>query len=592
MTWFTRLRNWQNDAANGIGIRADYHDSEDNNFALGINESLNAAGLNSPTANIPFGGFKITGAAVGTSASDYATVSQVQGRTIAYAVDSSGTDSYAITLSPAVSAYAAGQQYVFLVGTTNTGASSLNVSGLGARTIKKWGSSNLSDGDLVVGQLAFVVYDGSDFQLLSTTFGAIDQSGAAIYAADGGGTDAYVVTLVPAPASLVTGMTFRIKCNTGNTGPATINVNSLGVKSIVKDLNLALDTNDIRAGQIIEIIYDGTNFQLLSPVSYLLSQDGHAIYAADSVGTDSYAITLSPAPASLVTGMCVRFKAATANTGACSLNVNGLGATAIKKDVNVDPLDNDIKANQIVEVIYDGTNWQMISKSSNAPTITTPVAYAIVCGGTTSTGALQTIASVGTAGQVLVSNGAGALPSFGSGGGYSKISSVTASGSATVSFTDLTSAYMSYVVIMDSVAPATDDVYLQMRTSTNNGSSYDSGAGNYAYAGASQESGGSSRTLLSSSATFMPLCYNGAASGIGNNISENLSGFVQIFNPSRVAWCRIIGQSNWNMPDGTQFSNASFSGIRRTAADVDAIQFSMSSGNIATGTFTLYGITA
>ena len=38
--------------------------------------------------------------------------------------------------------------------------------------------------------------------------------------------------------------------------------------------------------------------------------------------------------------------------------------------------------------------------------------YAIITGGTTSTGALQSIASVGTSGQVLTSNGAGALPTF------------------------------------------------------------------------------------------------------------------------------------------------------------------------------------
>ena len=39
-------------------------------------------------------------------------------------------------------------------------------------------------------------------------------------------------------------------------------------------------------------------------------------------------------------------------------------------------------------------------------------AYAVQCGGTTSTGAHQSIASIGTAGQVLTSNGAGALPTF------------------------------------------------------------------------------------------------------------------------------------------------------------------------------------
>jgi len=42
-------------------------------------------------------------------------------------------------------------------------------------------------------------------------------------------------------------------------------------------------------------------------------------------------------------------------------------------------------------------------------------AYAVQCGGTTSTSAHQSIATVGTSGQVLTSNGAGALPTFQSG---------------------------------------------------------------------------------------------------------------------------------------------------------------------------------
>lgn len=39
-------------------------------------------------------------------------------------------------------------------------------------------------------------------------------------------------------------------------------------------------------------------------------------------------------------------------------------------------------------------------------------AYAVLCGGTTSAGALQSIANIGTSGQFLTSNGPGALPSF------------------------------------------------------------------------------------------------------------------------------------------------------------------------------------
>ena len=49
---------------------------------------------------------------------------------------------------------------------------------------------------------------------------------------------------------------------------------------------------------------------------------------------------------------------------------------------------------------------------------TTATAYGVICGGTTSTGAHQSIASVGTAGQVLTSNGPGALPTFQNQSGY------------------------------------------------------------------------------------------------------------------------------------------------------------------------------
>lgn len=84
-------------------------------------------------------------------------------------------------------------------------------------------------------------------------------------------------------------------------------------------------------------------------------------YAVDAVGTDSYGITLTGFTA-YVAGQTFKFKAGTANTGACTLNVNGLGAKTIKKDVSSDLATGDILANQIVTVIYDGTNMQMVSQ--------------------------------------------------------------------------------------------------------------------------------------------------------------------------------------------------------------------------------------
>lgn len=93
------------------------------------------------------------------------------------------------------------------------------------------------------------------------------------------------------------------------------------------------------------------------------------VYAASSTGTDAYAITLSPAPSSYLTAQTFKFLADVWNTWAATLNVNWLGAKTIKKLRDQDLATGDIEAGQIVEVAYDGTNFQMNSQIANIPTI-------------------------------------------------------------------------------------------------------------------------------------------------------------------------------------------------------------------------------
>jgi hypothetical protein len=92
-------------------------------------------------------------------------------------------------------------------------------------------------------------------------------------------------------------------------------------------------------------------------------------YAADAGSTDDYVITPSPAITAYSTGQIITFKANTANTGAATLNVNSLGAKTIKKNYNVDLATGDIVANQIIQVIYDGTNFQLVAKPLPTPIV-------------------------------------------------------------------------------------------------------------------------------------------------------------------------------------------------------------------------------
>lgn len=194
------------------------------------------------------------------------------------------------------------------------------------------------------------------------------------YAADAGSNDTYAITCAPAPTAYTAGMVVTFKANTINTGACTINVNALGARDIRKNNGLVLSDGDIAAGGIYTMIYNGTYFELQSPIGKAqLSQSGSEVYAADSVGTDSYAISLSPGPLAYVGGLVVRFLAGTLNTGACTLSVNGGTAAAIKKNYNADLVTGDILAGQIVEVIYDSVNsvWQMISPVARVTTYTT-----------------------------------------------------------------------------------------------------------------------------------------------------------------------------------------------------------------------------
>lgn len=74
------------------------------------------------------------------------------------------------------------------------------------------------------------------------------------------GTNAYAVTLNPAPTSYKEGMGLVVKITNASTGAATINVNGLGAKPILKTNGLAV--SDLKAGAVYTLRYSGTAFIL------------------------------------------------------------------------------------------------------------------------------------------------------------------------------------------------------------------------------------------------------------------------------------------------------------------------------------------
>jgi hypothetical protein len=83
------------------------------------------------------------------------------------------------------------------------------------------------------------------------------------------GTDTITATMTGLTA-YTTGLTVIIKPANNSTGAATINIGSLGAKSIVKGDGTALESGDLQASVEHVMVYDGTNFVLLNPMSFSL----------------------------------------------------------------------------------------------------------------------------------------------------------------------------------------------------------------------------------------------------------------------------------------------------------------------------------
>lgn len=136
-------------------------------LATGLSTCITKDGQTTVTANIPMNSFKFTGLAAGTAATDSVRLGQLQAGA-ATLITVTGTNTYAGTMTPALSAYAAGNTFSFLVPNTNTTSCTLNIDGLGAKSITRDGTTALVAGDLVANSEVVVVYDGTQFQVLNS----------------------------------------------------------------------------------------------------------------------------------------------------------------------------------------------------------------------------------------------------------------------------------------------------------------------------------------------------------------------------------------------------------------------------------------
>ena len=178
------------------------------------------------------------------------------------------------------------------------------------------------------------------------------------------------------------------------------------------------------------------------------------------------------------------------------------------------------------------------------------------------------------------------------------IKSQTASSSSTINFVDGTSdvvldnTYPFYLFQFINIHPSNDGVYFQFNLSVDSGSNYNVTKTSTVFQAYHNEAG--SATSLEFQSGSMPLRQatgvQQIASDIGNDNDQNSCGYLYIFNPSSTTYVKHYLAKTQNAHSSNYTQNQFTGGYGNTTSAVDAVQFSMSAGNIDAGKIKLYGL--
>jgi hypothetical protein len=172
-----------------------------------------------------------------------------------------------------------------------------------------------------------------------------------------------------------------------------------------------------------------------------------------------------------------------------------------------------------------------------------------------------------------------------SGGGVVVISeTVVSTGVASIDLTGFdASLYTSYEIELMNLEAASDPVFLNLRTSTDGGSTYDSGGSDYGYIFRGVDGQGTdlSGQALSNSFAILASTVDGGNSGV--------SGVIRLSGPGLAK--RTRGVYNFAYTRSFSIIAQVYGGFERNSnADVDGVRIYFSSGNVSGGTVVFRGI--
>jgi len=184
-----------------------------------------------------------------------------------------------------------------------------------------------------------------------------------------------------------------------------------------------------------------------------------------------------------------------------------------------------------------------------------------------------------------------------SGGAMTFIKKLTASSSSTLSFVDgssdvvLDSTYKEYLFIFHDIHHSEADRNFAFNLSTDSGSNYNVAKTTTHFRTYSYEDGGGN-TLEYRTGTDLAqgTGVQSLLQGIKGDNDSSGAGYIHLFNPSSTTFVKHFIAVGTYMQDNVLCETFYTAGYGNTTSAVDAVQFSVNSGNIDAGTITLYGI--
>jgi len=532
-----------NPVVTGTTISSTWANNAMSDIANALTGSLASDGQTTPTNNLPMGNNKHTGVGNATVRTNYASAADVQDGSLTYLTSISGTNTIVATGPVGLSAYAAGQVFRFISAGANTGATTININTIGAKSVVKLNGSPLVSGDIPSGAMVSVAYDGTNFQLQSTL-------GVSSFSAG------------------VTGLT-----------PSTATTGAVTLAGVLGKLNggtgalTASITFVARASNVVTITTSG--------VHGFVTGDYVTVAAVTNTGFNgNFTITSTPTTTSFTYAQTASNVGTTADTGTvtdlsyCNLTTNvtgtlypnfgGTGATTL-------PTGNLVVGNAIstVSTIAPAINGESLvvtaGASVTAGSFVIGATYTITSVGTTSFTSIG--ASANTVGVAFTATGVGSgtgtatLNTWTAGSGIVSATSQASTSGSTVTFSSIPS-WVKRITVMFNGVTCSPNVWIRLGTS--------SGIISTGYNGGSGIAQNGNTTSVGSDSTGF---------AIGGN-TTTIVGIFTITNFSGNIWTAAWTWSNTGSQFGGGGSYISLGGTLTQLAAVSSGTFSAGNINI------------